>query len=169
MTVLIRRVAPLLVVALLVACGATVPPGPSAGSSRTTAVQPTLTPVPGAPSPTPARTQPPTSNPEFGPIWDALPASWPKLPGQSQSEVGSDASDQFVVNGDPGALARRLGEALTKLGWTVDIGSPLEDGTVVVDATGSPAGCRAEAQFMPPPDGSPVRLLGYYGAACPFG
>jgi hypothetical protein len=128
--------------------------------------------VPGAPSPTPSSSLPPTSVPEtnanVGPIWDALPPSWPAFPGQSQSEVGSDATDQLIVKGEPGALARQLGAELTRLGWSVDIGSPLEDGTVVLDARGAPRGCIAQVRFEGSSGDVTVRLLVYYGAGCPF-
>ena len=168
MTATIRRVAPVLIGLLIAGCGATVSPSPVRTSSPSAAA-PSLTPVPGAPSPTPATTPPPTSKPEFGPIWDGLPPSWPALPGQSQSEVGTDASDQLITHGKPATLARDLGAALAAAGWSVDVGSPLEDGSVVLDATGSPTGCRAQARFTPnEPDGDPVIVQVYYGAGCPF-
>lgn len=170
MTALVRRVAPLLLLGLLTGCGTST--APSASATRGPTAEPSLTPVPGAPSATPERTLPPTSVPEtnanLGPIWDALPPSWPVLPGQTQSEVGSDASDQLIVKGRPVALAGQLGAALTSLGWSVDIGSPLEDGTVVLDASAPPKGCAAEVRFEGPPGDDTVRLLVYVGAACPF-
>jgi hypothetical protein len=170
-TVLVRRVAPLLLAVIVVACGSTTTP--SSPSRAPGASRPALTPVPGAPSPTPPATLPPTSVPEsdpaLGPIWNALPPSWPTLPGQSQSEVGSDASDQLLANGEPTSLARTLSNALTKLGWTVDVGSPLEDGSIVLDASHPPDGCRTHVRFESNGGtGDPVRLLVYYGAACPF-
>lgn len=75
----------------------------------------------------------------------------------------------LVVKGDPESLARELQAALTKLGWTVDVGSPLEDGSVVLDATHEPLGCRVEARFSPVGPGSADGTLRvYYGAGCPF-
>ena len=169
-TALRRRVASVLLVAVAVAgCGSTVKPSASpSASARPSAAEPSLTPVPGG-NPTPEATLPTTTETDFGPVWDALPATWPRFPGQSQSEVGTDASDRLIVHGRPIELAGQLDAALTKLGWTVDVGSPLEDGSVVLDASGAPVGCKAEARFAPnPPDGDPVIIDVYYGAKCPF-
>ena len=155
---------------IVVACSpASASPPPPA-----TATAPSLTPVPGGPaSPVIGATvgPPTTSNVEgFGEIWDALPASWPKFPGQSQSEIGSDASEMFVVKGDPAALAIQLRRTLEQRGgWTVDIGSALEDGTVVLEAIGAPEGCRVRARFSPNSPGDDLgTLLVYYGASCPW-
>ena len=167
----LRRVAPFALGLAVAACSTTVLPTPSA-STRPTG-EPRLTPVSGELSPTPEGTLPPTSEPEsnpaVGPIWEALPPSWPPLPGQTESEVGTDASAMLRVKGQPVALAGQLRTALQARGWTVDVGSPLEDGSVVVDATHAPAGCRLEAQFHPDQIGSnDGGLVVYYGAACPF-
>jgi hypothetical protein len=153
---------------VVIGCGSATPATPVRTAS--VAPKPSLTPVPGRPGATPSPTAVPTSVAEgFGPIWDALPSSFPTLPGQSQSEVGSDASEGLVVRGQPVALARRLGDALRQQGWTVDVGSPLEDGTVVLEASGTPDGCKVEARFEPPSPGDDLgRLLIYYGASCPF-
>ena len=172
MTATLRRVALLLLGLAVAACTTAVAPSASP-ARRSGAPAPSLTPVPGAASPTPRPTLPPTSKPEsnpaIGPIWEALPPSWPALPGQSESEVGTDASSMLRVNGQPVALAGQLRTALQARGWTVDVGSPLEDGSVVVDATHEPAGCRLEAQFHPDQVGSnDGGLVVYYGAACPF-
>jgi len=164
---------------LAVACSATPPtPAPSIARSAaprspaatlTPSRRPSLSPVPGAPSPTPAPTRPGTTKTEFGVIWDALPPSWPRLPGQSQSEVGSDASEMLVVKGKPVALARLLEMALEAKGWSVDVGSPLEDGSVVLDATGPTKGCKAHVVIGENSPGSnDGTALVYYGAGCPF-
>ncbi len=114
-------------------------------------------------------TLPATTETAFGRVWDALPPSWPTFPGQSESEVGSDASAHLVLHGKPEDLARFLRDELVARGWKVDVGSTLEDGTVVVDATGAASGCKAEAQFTPNSPGSDAGgALIYYGAACPF-
>jgi hypothetical protein len=144
------------------------PPRPSPDVTATgSPVAPSLTAVPGASSPSPSG--PATTNTDFGKVWDALPPSWPAMPGQSASGVASDASASLVVKGQPVALARVLAAALETRGWKVDVGSPLEDGSVVLDATMQPAGCKAEARFSPDAPGSDTdTLLVYYGATCPF-
>ena len=114
-------------------------------------------------------TLPATTQTPFGLVWDGLPPSWPALPGQSESEVGTDASANLVVHGDPLALAHLLRDTLVASGWSVDIGSVLEDGSVVVDATGASKACKAQARFTPNRPGSlDGGVLIYYGAACPF-
>ena len=169
MTALRRRVAPLLLVAVAVAgCGTTVAPSASPSpSARPTPAEPSLTPVPGG-KPTPVATLPTTTETEFGEIWDALPPSWPTLPGQSESEVGSDASERLVVKGTPRDLAGLLRTELEAAGWRVDVGSPLEDGSIVLDATRAPNGCKVHAQFFGSGSTDPDTLLVYYGAKCPF-
>jgi hypothetical protein len=157
------------VLLLAAGCGST-PPPPIPSATVTTAhspAAPSLTAVPGAPSP--AATLPATSDTDFGKVWDAVPSSWPKMPGQSEGGVASDASASLVVRGQPVALAGVLAAALEKRGWNVDVGSPLEDGSVVLDATAQPPGCKAQARFSPDAPGSDTdTLLIYYGATCPF-
>jgi hypothetical protein len=155
---------------IVVACG----PSSASLPPPATATAPSLTPVPGGPA-SPvigASVGPPsTSNVEgFGEIWDGLPPSWPKFPGQSQSEIGSDASEVLVVKGDPAALAIQLRRTLEQRGsWGVDIGSALEDGTVMLEAIGAPEGCKVRARFTPNTPGSDEGTLQvYYGAKCPW-
>ncbi len=150
------------------ACGSTAPatPRPSAGAGRSTA--PILTPVPGQGSPAATATLPTTTGTEFGAIWDALPSSFPKLPGQQPAEIGAGAtSGSFAVNGDAATASQAMATALRAQGWTVDLGSPLEDGTVVVEATGTNEGCAAEVRFTPMSGTVVMSVL--YGAECPFG
>lgn len=143
-------------------------PAPPASTSSAPAGA-SVTPAPGAPTRTPGLTLPATTETRFGRVWDGLPPSWPTLPGQSESEVGTDASAHLVLRGDPLELAHTLRDALVARGWQVDVGSVLEDGSVVVDATGTSKGCKAEAQFTPNSPGSKEGgVLIYYGAACPF-
>jgi hypothetical protein len=54
---------------------------------------------------------------------------------------------------------------LTASGWTVDAGSPLEDGTVVLEAA-RPNACKAEIRFTP--RGGSVIMSVLYGASCPY-
>src|SRR4051812_21872987 len=166
---LLRSVAAIGLTCALAACSSTVSPSPSArpsASSRPSAAAPSLTPVPGGRSPTPAPSLPTTSQTEFGRIWDAVPKTFPKLTGQSESEIGTAASGQFVVNGEVPGLVQEMRTDLTELGWTVDVGSPLEDGSVVIEARGTATGCTAEVRFEP--HSGTVALTVLYGASCPF-
>ena len=126
--------------------------------------------MPGAPSGPvlgPTVGPPSTTDTEFGPIFDALPSSFPTLPGQEPGQVGSGpTSGTFVANTTVADASRVIGAALTGAGWTVDVGSPLEDGSVVLEATHAPAGCRSEVRFAPLSGTVIMSVL--YGASCPF-
>jgi hypothetical protein len=170
-TATLRRVAPLLLGLLVAACGSTASPSPQPSPSRSTSqssaspAAPGLTPVPGG-KPTPAATRPTTTDTAWGRIWDDVPPSFPKLPGQARTEPEEPASAVFLVNGDASALAAELRTSLAQAGWAVDVGSPLEDGSVVLEATGAPTGCKLEVRFTP--RSGTVTVLVLYGAACPF-
>jgi hypothetical protein len=144
-------------------------PSAAASPSPQRSSTPSLTPLPGSPSPTPAPTRPLTTQTDFGLIWDDLPPSWPTLPGQSQSEVGSDASERLVLKGKPVELARLLATELEGRGWKVDVATPLEDGSVVLDATGPTKGCKAHVVIgSDSPGSSNGGADVYYGATCPW-
>ena len=180
-TVLRRPAASLLVaviatlIALIGACSPAAPTAPvstaSAPASSANTTEPSLTPVPGGPG-GPARSAVASHAPRtttdvegFGTIADSLPPSFPKLPDQTESEVASPASGLFVSNLAPGAASKVIAAALRAQGWTVDVGSPLEDGAVVLEATGAPTGCKTEVRFTPASGSILMSVL--YGAACP--
>jgi hypothetical protein len=178
-TVLRRPAASLLVAitaTVLVLIGACSPAAPTApastaaspGPTSSTPAAPSLTPVPGGPARSAVASHAPRTTTEvdgFGAIADSLPASFPRLPDQSESEVSSAVSGQFISNLDAAAASRIMATALRAQGWTVDTGSPLEDGTVVLDATGTVPGCRTEVRFTPASGSILMSVL--YGAACP--
>jgi hypothetical protein len=101
----------------------------------------------------------------FGKIFDRVPASFPRLPDQTESEIGSAASGMFVSNLDPQTASRTIREGLTAQGWSVDVSTPLEDGTVVLVATGPQPACKAEVRFTPASGSILISVL--YGASCP--
>ena len=163
-------------------CGATNPPSPSraAASATTTAatagaasVAASLTPVPGGASPsasafaeTPSRLPATTTVQGFGEIFDALPPSFPRLPDQTETDIGGATSGQFVSNMTAAAATALLSSRLSAAGWSVDAGSPLEDGSVVVEATRPGSGCKAQITFTPASGSIMMSVL--YGATCPF-
>jgi hypothetical protein len=153
-----------------VACSpALVVPTPRS-TTGTLPTQPALTPVPApganaqSPAPTISQTETETA---IGRIWDGLPPSFPKLPGQTESEIGSATSGLFVANMSAAAASQAIENALEAQGWAVDVGSPLEDGTIVLEATGQAAACKAEVRFTP--QSGTVTMAVLFGAACPFG
>jgi hypothetical protein len=173
-----RRALPVLAVtiAALLAVGcagpsATLGPTSRPSTSRPAASSPPeLTPVPGgeaSPSARPAGSRPPTTDVAgFGRILDSLPPSFPKLAGQEPAETGEGpTSGAFAANVDVPSASASIRSALVAKGWTVDTGSPLEDGTVVLEASG-PAGCKAEIRFTPRTGSVIMSVL--YGATCPY-
>jgi len=160
----------ILILAVVAACGSATPTRTPALPSSIPSVAPSLTPVPGGQSgpPSTASDLPTTTDVDgFGPIWDALPASFPRPAGTVAAELPEPASALFGLPlGDPRSVSLSEGEALTTAGWSVNIGSPLEDGTVVIDATGPGDGCIARIRFTPASGGVIMHVL--YGAHCPF-
>jgi hypothetical protein len=175
-----RLAASALLVLALAGCSTTAsPPRASrtpAASPVATAV-PAPTAVPGGPSASTAATTvptastpalPSTSATEFGTIWDALPPSFPTLPAQISVDPGEGAtSGTFAVPTDVATASAAIRAGLEAQGWSVDVGSPLEDGTVVLDATGPGTDCRTEVRFTP--TSGTVTMSVLYGASCPFG
>ena len=166
MIALRRRAAPLLRPLLFIALAIVV-----VGCGSTTPASPQLTAVPGgnaSPIAGPSVQLPTTTDTEFGTIFDALPPSFPKLPGQAPAETGAGAtSGSFAVNLSAAEASASLASALAEAGWGIDVGSPLEDGSVVLHATRAPAGCKLEARFTPLSGTVIMSVL--YGASCPFG
>jgi hypothetical protein len=102
----------------------------------------------------------------FGAILDTVPASFPRLVGQEPADPGSGpTSGTFAVTLRPDAASSSMRGGLENRGWTVDVGSPLEDGTIVLDATGPTTGCKAEVRFTP--QGATLLVVVLYGASCP--
>jgi hypothetical protein len=162
-------VVPIVTIALAVlaaGCGPTTSTQAPAGSPGRSAV---LTPVPGGPaSPVVGATiaPPTTTETEFGTIFDALPPSFPKLLGQEPAETGAGpTSGSFAANMSVGDARKIIEVSLVAQGWTVTVGSPLEDGTVVLEAKGA-AGCKTEVRFTAL--SGTVMMSVLYGAACPF-
>jgi hypothetical protein len=169
---------PILAVALALiaaACGPSAPATARPSSPSTPSAVPAtpeLTAVPGgAPTPVVGATvgPPTTTDTGFGRIWDELPASFPTLPGQQPAETGAGAtSGSFaILNMDVATASQTMAASLRALGWTVEVGSALEDGTVVLDAGGVREGCAAEVRFTPLSGTVAMSVL--YGADCPFG
>jgi hypothetical protein len=140
------------------ASGSAAPPAPStAASGATPAAQPSTTAGDGQ-----------TDTP-WGRIWDTLPSSFPAIPGARPSEEASTgpASATLVIEGDVARLvAAALVTQLAGAGFpTGGLGTPLEDGSYTLDATGSTPGCKVQLTIKPIGGETFVTIL--YGAACP--
>lgn len=161
----IRAAGSLVTVAiLLAACGT----GVEQTASPSSRAEASLTPVPGGPSPVigPTVGPPSTTDTEFGPIWDALPPSFPIPADAVPTEPQGPASGAYALGMPTSQAQAFVVSGLTAAGWSVDVGSPLEDGTVVIEATGPADGCRTEVRLTP--RSGTVSMSVLYAASCPF-
>jgi hypothetical protein len=153
----------------LAACGSTgstaSPTAQSSGTAGSSSVPSAISTV--APISGPKTLQ---SDTDWGRIWDGLPSGFPTYPGATPDEAAAGPASAVVVVKDTDAktVASFLQTELQKAGFTT-AGSPepLEDGSVVLDMTGSPKGCAL--QVTAKPTGSLTTLTILYGAACPLG
>ena len=153
---------------VLVACGtddATVSATPATIPSVTGSI-PDSTGGP-APSSGPKTSQTDT---DWGRIWDGLPSGFPAIPDATPDETaaGGAASAVLVIEGaDAAGVITFLQTQLQKAGYTtVGSAEPLEDGSVVLEMSAQPAGCKLKVTATPTGGITTVRIL--YGAVCPF-
>ena len=106
---------------------------------------------------------------EWGLIWDTLPNNFPTYPGSTPGEetATGPASANLVVDGlDAKGIVTVLQTLLRQAGYeTVGLSGPLEDGSYVLDMTGSAAGCKVQVSAKP--TGGLTTLTILYGAVCP--
>lgn len=152
--------------------------GPDAGAS----VIPSSGPATSAPAtePTPALSSgpaepeissaPPPSqtDTEWGRIWDALPADFPRYPGGATADdatPGPVSAAYLVPGADAATIADWMQTTLETATYSTEaLSGPLEDGSYVLDSVGE-ADCRIETRIVPLDEMTLVTVL--YGAACP--
>lgn len=160
----------------LAACGATGPstttapsaapsPSPVTQASDPASAMPSITPVPGGQTIAP----PPsirisTTQTDWGEILDVLPDTFPIHPGAKPTDADEPASGAFVLPGTVDSAATWYEDALTQLGFAVDLASALEDGSRVLDAQGDLPECRIQMTFRPEADSAIITVL--YAAGC---
>lgn len=168
-----RLVLTLPITLLIAACGT--PSSPSASTAPASAppvtaqasASPVVSEVPGSSSPgtSPAAGQTDT---DWGPIWDTVPAGFPRFPGSTDADDASPepASARFAVaGGDPAAIATWMQDALeTATFSTTGLNGPAEDGSFVLDSVGD-GECRIRTTIAPLGDTTFITIL--YGADCP--
>jgi hypothetical protein len=105
---------------------------------------------------------------EWGRIWDALPAGFPRYPGATPADdaAAAPASARYEVSGsDPEEIAAWLQAAMETARFSTDVSGPLEDGTMTLDSVGD-AGCRIQTTIAPLGGMTFVTVL--YGSDCPI-
>jgi hypothetical protein len=154
---------------LVAACGSSPSPSPSAVASPpsdpSSASAPSDGPASAEPSGAPQTGQTDT---DWGRIWDAVPAGFPRYPGSTPADDAAPepASARFAVaGGDPAAIATWMQDALeTATFSTLGLNGPAEDGGYVIDSTGG-GECRLQTTIAPLGDITFITVL--YGAGCP--
>ena len=158
----------MLVVATLAGCSASPAAQPSTSAAVATAGA-----TPGSVGPSsaaPASTKPGSgavtqTDTEWGRIWDALPASFPRYPGASPVEATVPASAVLVVPTDVQTATAWMKAALGDGEWATVVAGPLEDGTMVLDSIGA-GDCQLTTRIARV--GSTTQMTILYGAGCPF-
>jgi hypothetical protein len=129
-----------------------------------------LTPVPGgetaSPSGGPSGT-PTQTDTAWGRIWDAVPDSFPR-PGSSipADSIGGPVSAAFSVGSGAAEATALVKVGLDLAGYSTDQSGPLEDGSFVLDSTGTSSGCRVQTTLTPLSGTTLMTVL--FGADCPF-
>ena len=105
----------------------------------------------------------------WGPIWDALPPSYPVFAGAKEADAGRGpvSAAYTVANVDAPArdIAQFYLDALDATGLGTGLDGPLEDGSFTVwSSTGY--GCDSLVTVLPRGTESLITVL--YGAGCPF-
>jgi hypothetical protein len=104
---------------------------------------------------------------EWGRIWDALPAGFPRYPGAAPADDAAmaPASARYQVSGsDPETIAAWLKAGMETARFRTDLSGPLEDGSLSLDSVGD-AGCRIQTTIAPLGGMTFVTVL--YGSDCP--
>jgi hypothetical protein len=113
--------------------------------------------------------EPSQTDTDWGRIWDAVPADFPRYPGGT---IAEDVSPEPVsaayafAEGDPAQIAEWMQTSLEMATYSTEgLSGPLEDGGYVLDSVGD-GGCRIQTKVTPM--GTMIIVTVRYGAACPF-
>ena len=156
-----QRLALVVVLAMLsAACTGPVPAGTDGAASADPPASASLAPGPSAAPVAQTDT-------EWGRIWDAVPAGFPRYPGATTADDATReaVSDASVVAGvDPAEVGAWFQGALETGTFSTESMSSLEDGSIVIDSVGD-GGCRIQTRVAPL--GEMVLITVLYGADCP--
>ncbi len=144
----------------LAACG-----GAGSSSTPTAVVEPTATPTDVATD----SAEPNQTDTEWGRIWDALPADFPRYPGGTiaQDVAPEPVSAAYALaEGDPIQIAEWMQTSLEMATYSTEgLSGPFEDGGYVLDSVGD-GDCRIQTKVTPM--GTLIIVTVRYGAACPL-
>lgn len=105
---------------------------------------------------------------EWGRIWDAVPAGFPRFPGSSIADATGPepVSARYAVpEGDAQAIATWMQDALETATFSTEgMNGPFEDGGYVIDSVGE-GECRMQTRIAPEGGTTFIEIL--YGAGCP--
>ncbi len=180
----IRLLAPLALALLLGACGSTptgsptsppaVSAAPTAAPGRTpkassTLAEPTRVPGGDTSAPQPIPTTVGTTQTTWGRILDAVPSTFPVFPDATVADTPAQAvSGAWVSKASASEVATWYHDALLAANFAqVDLGSPLEDGSRVLDVQGDLPECKAQVTVRPAGGSTMITVL--YGAGCAGG
>lgn len=154
------------------ACGGSSPsfttgPDPTSGSTTAPTTAPDPTAVPGGETPgttgpvEPPITTIPTTQTDWGEIVDVLPADFPVFPDAAVGEPPSEpVSGAYLALAGVDEVAAWYRDALEVIGMsTLDLSSPLEDGSRVLDMQGDLPECRARLTFRPASESTMITVL----------
>jgi hypothetical protein len=139
------------------------------GSSSPAAspVAPSLTASPAASEP-PATAPAAQTDTEWGRIWDALPADFPRYPGATPADDATSEPVSAVyalAEGDPAEIASWMQTSLEMATYSTEgLSGPLEDESFVLESVGEDD-CRIQTRITP--QGTLIIVTVLYGAACP--
>ncbi len=141
--------------------------GPTTGPTTEPTTEPDLTAVPGGETPgatgpvEPPITTIPTTQADWGEIVDILPADFPVFPDAAPGEPPSEpVSGAYLARAGVDEVAAWYRDALEAIGMsTLDLSSPLEDGSRVLDMLGDLPECRARLTFRPASESTMITVL----------
>jgi hypothetical protein len=132
---------------------------------------PDLTPVPGGTSPSPDDSYGggPTTETEWGRVLVRIPDEFPVYPGALTADpLPEPATAGWLASDDAETVATWYVDAFEALGWSrIDLQTPLEDGTRVLDLGTDLPECRVQTTFRPANEST--MIIVQYGAGCAGG
>ena len=134
----------------------TVPPSPAG----TSVAGPVVTRAPAS------QQLPSQTNTEWGRIWDAIPASFPRYPGSSDGIPLAAASATLDVPADVPTVASWMASGLESAGYRTTASGPGEDGSMTLDSVRPGTACKARTTVAKTGGTTTMTIL--LGAACPF-